>query len=91
MERHRDDPFVLLGVNSDPDRTAVLRTAPEKRFPGRSWFDGGTRGPIAKQWNIRGWPAIFVIDADGVIRARDVRGDALDDAIATCLEAIVDR
>jgi thiol-disulfide isomerase/thioredoxin len=39
---------------------------------------GKTSGPIAKQWNVRGWPTIYVIDAAGVIRAKYLRGEALD-------------
>jgi hypothetical protein len=38
-------------------------------------------GTIAEQWHIRQWPSIFVIDANGVIRFKDVRGQDLDNAI----------
>jgi hypothetical protein len=35
----------------------------------RSWFDGGgTSGPIASKWNVRGWPTLYLLDAKGVIR-----------------------
>lgn len=27
-----------------------------------------TQGPIATAWNVHGWPVIYVLDAEGVIR-----------------------
>ena len=83
-----DKPFVILGVNSDPkDR---YRSAIEKEnITWRSWHDGGrTGGPIASQWDVSGWPTTYVIDAEGVIRYKNVRGDKLDAAITELLAEI---
>ncbi len=53
----------------------------------RSWWDGGgTDGPIAKAWNVKGWPTIYVLDAKGIIRHRDIRDKELDDAIDALLK-----
>jgi len=55
----------------------------------RSWWDGGnTRGPIAKAWNIKGWPTIYVLDHKGVIRYREVRGKSMDEAVDALLKEI---
>jgi hypothetical protein len=55
----------------------------------RSFWDGGsTNGPIATRWNVSGWPTIYVIDAKGVIRYRDVREQAMDKAVDTLLEEL---
>jgi hypothetical protein len=48
-------------------------------------FRDGSRGRIAKDWNVHSWPAIFVLDRDGIIRYRDVRGKALDEAVNALL------
>jgi thiol-disulfide isomerase/thioredoxin len=37
-----------------------------------------TAGAISKQWNVRGWPTIYVLDEKGVIRAKHLRGEGLD-------------
>lgn len=51
----------------------------EKDLPWRSFFDGGgTDGPISTQWNVRGWPTVYVIDHEGVIRSRGAHGEELD-------------
>jgi len=74
-------PFALLGVNSDADRDEIRRIVKEKNLTWRSWWDGSTRGPISTQWNIRSWPAIYLIDHEGVIRHKNLRGDLLDEAL----------
>jgi hypothetical protein len=35
-----------------------------------SFWNGkaGSDGPIASAWNVSGWPTVYVLDANGVIR-----------------------
>ncbi|MEZ6197481.1 MAG: hypothetical protein R3F20_17440 [Planctomycetota bacterium] len=86
VTRHEGRPFVLLGVNSDPDRAALRKSIAEQKINWRSFFDGGIHGPISTAWQIRTWPAVFLIDHRGVIRHRDVRGRALDDAVEVLIQ-----
>lgn len=82
VQRLKDKPFVLLGINSDRDREEVKRIMKQENITWRSWWDGGsTSGPIATQWNVQAWPTIYVLDAKGVIRYKNVRGEALDRAV----------
>jgi hypothetical protein len=62
-------PFVLLGVNSDSSKESGKKVVAKQKMTWRSWWDGGsTEGPIATQWNIRGWPTMYLLDHKGVIR-----------------------
>ena|SRR5438309_266789 len=89
VKRLADKPFVLLGVNSDRDRDALKKVMEKEEITWRSWFDGGgTGGPIATKWNVHGWPTVYVIDADGVIRYRDVREKELDEAVDALLREL---
>lgn len=85
MKRLEGKPFVLLGVESDDDRAQATKIISGSGIRWRSWWDGGSRdGPIAKAWNVSGvwgWPTIYVLDGNGVIRYKRVRGQALDDAV----------
>ena len=76
-----DKPFVLLGVNSDPDRAELEHKLAEEKMAWRHFCDGGTSGPIATAWNVHGWPTTFVIDQNGVIRYRNLRDAAAEKAI----------
>jgi hypothetical protein len=74
-------PFALIGINSDP-KNHLRDVIKKQEMTWRSWWDGGdTSGPIATQWNIHGWPTIYVLDHKGVIRVKEVRGEELDKAV----------
>lgn len=89
VKRLAGKPFVLLGVNSDRDRDALKTVMDEEEITWRSWWDGGsTSGPIATEWNVSGWPTIYVLDDQGVIRYKGVRGVAMDKAVDTLLVEI---
>jgi hypothetical protein len=86
VEKHAGKPFVILGVNSDP-KEKLKSIMDSKTVTWRSFWDGGnTRGPIATRWNVSGWPTIYVLDHEGVIRFKNVREKALDDAIETLMK-----
>ena len=45
-----------------------------------------TSGPISTRWNVSGWPTIYVIDAEGRIRFKNVRGEKMDAAVDELLK-----
>lgn len=70
-EKYRDQPFAIVGVNSDSPE--VLRDAlVREKFPFRWFSDGSTSGPISSRWNVQTWPTIYVLDAEGKIRLKKV-------------------
>jgi peroxiredoxin len=86
VARLKDKPFALLGINSDP-KDRLKQVIKKENMTWRSWWDGGdTSGPIASKWNVTSWPTIYVLDPKGVIRFRDVREKALDDAVDRLLD-----
>jgi len=70
VKKMADKPFALLGVNSDKDREALKPVLKEQEITWRSFWNGekGTAGPISEEWNVHGWPTLYVIDHKGVIR-----------------------
>jgi hypothetical protein len=85
VKKFQGKPFVILAVNSDP-KDRLKKLYKEKTISWRAWWDGGNpSGPIATSWNVRGWPTIYVLDAKGVIRYRDVREQALEKAVEKLL------
>ena len=43
-------------------------------------------GPVAKKYNIRAIPAMFILDGEGKIIAKNLRGSALEEKIAQLLD-----
>ena len=87
VKRLANEPFALIGVNSDRDLDKLKERMTEENITWRSFWNGpeGTQGPISKAWNVQGWPTIYVIDRDGVIRHKNVRGEAMDTAVDALL------
>jgi thiol-disulfide isomerase/thioredoxin/tetratricopeptide (TPR) repeat protein/tRNA A-37 threonylcarbamoyl transferase component Bud32 len=89
VQRLKDQPFVLLGVNSDPDKAEVLRVIKKERLEWRSWWDGSSTGErIRKQWQNEAIPKIYVLDAKGVIRYKHegYLGEELDEVVDNLLK-----
>lgn len=89
VQRLEGKPFALIGVNSDQNREAIKQVMQKENITWRSfWNGGGTQGPISSAWGVRSWPTIYVLDAKGVIRYKDVRGKNMDDAVDTLVQKI---
>ena len=88
VKRLEDKPFALLGINSDVDKDELKKAMEKENITWRSFWNGpdGTGGPISTKWNVRGWPTIYVVDAKGVIRFKNVRGEAMDKAVDQLLK-----
>lgn len=87
VKRLEGQPFALVGVNSDRDKAALKKRMAEENITWPSFWNGGsTSGPISTAWNVHGWPTIYVLDAKGVIRFKNVREKALDDAVDKLLK-----
>ena len=81
LELYKDRPFDILGVNSDSDPAAARKGKGDRGLTYRSWWDGyaqkNTHGPIASAWSVVGWPTIYVLDENGVIRFVNLRQEDL--------------
>jgi len=81
VEKLSGKPFVLLGINSDKDRDALKQTLVDEDITWRSWWDQTVKGPIHTKWQIELRPAIHLIDAEGVIRYKEIDPTQVDQAI----------
>jgi hypothetical protein len=85
VKRLAGKPFALIGVNSDKNRAELKKVLKQEKLTWRSfWNGGGTDGPISREWNVKGWPSLWVIDAEGVIRHKwqgSPGGPAMDKAV----------
>ncbi len=79
-ERHRDGPFVVLGIDSGDEPDHFRERAPELGVTWPNVLDG-TRGPVTEAYRIRVFPTTYVLDARGVIRHVGLRGQELGRAI----------
>ena len=85
VKRLESEPFALLGINSDGPADELRPRLEKEGIAWRQHVDGSTEGPLATAWNVHGWPTIYILDAEGRIRFRDLRDQAMEDAVMKLL------
>lgn len=80
VDRFRGKPFAIVGVNSDADKAPLKVEIAKAKITWRSFWCGekGPEGAIPAAWNVTSWPTLYVLDHQGVIRAKQLRGASLD-------------
>ena len=83
VEELKDQPFALIGVNSDKTLERAKSSVEKNKLNWRSFWNGpeGTGGPIARAWDVMGWPTIYILDGDGIIRVRNKRNEEMRTAV----------
>jgi hypothetical protein len=83
-------PFALVGVNSDPDLEKLKKVLEDEKITWRSFWNGkqGTRGPISTDWNVQGWPTLYILDHKGIIRHKYL-GSPGDEVLDKAIEKLV--
>ena len=87
VQRMQDKPFTLIGVNAY-DGDSDFRAGVEEY--GVTWptiFQGGST-PVADLYRVEGYPTIYILDADGRIIAKDLRGEALVQKVEELVAAL---
>ena len=81
-------PFRLVDLSVDDDVKTLKDFLAKEKLPWTHWWagPGGPESSFMQDWDIRGIPAIFVLDGEGVIRYRNVRGDELEKAVNALLK-----
>ena len=90
VKKYEGRPFVLIGVNADPDKGAVIPLLEKKLIPWRSFWcgDKGPLGPIPRTWNVNNWPTVYLIDHAGVIQAKELQDGILEKLVAEAERAM---
>ena len=88
VERLKDKPFVLIGVNGDETTEKAKEVMAKEKMTWPSFWNGprDDAKAISKAWNLRGWPTIYVLDAKGIIRHKGLRGKELEAAVNELLK-----
>lgn len=89
--RYSGKPFAIIGVNSDQSRDRIVRESTRRGVTWRSFWDVTQDGPIATRWNVDGWPTLYLIDHEGVIRNRWVGAQVEKGVLDREIEELVTR
>ena len=68
VERMKNEPFALIGINTDKSKDDYRKQAKDLGVTWRSSWQGSTSGELPTKWGVQGFPTLYLIDAKGVIR-----------------------
>ena len=86
-KKYHSQGFEIIGVSLDKDKSALDNFL--KKNTTMTWqqfFDGnGWQNKLSTKYGINSIPAIYLLDGEGKIIAKDLRGEALEAAVAAAL------
>lgn len=85
MERLNGKPFALVSISADAEKNTLTDFLAEEPMPWTHWRNGA-EGKLIDTLSIMHYPTIFVLDGNGVIRYKEIRGEELEKAVNTLLD-----
>lgn len=87
VEKLKEKPFVLVSVSADEEKETLTKFLAKEKMPWTHWWNG-SEGGIVEDWDVQYFPTIYVLDAKGVIRHKDLRGHELEEAVDELLKEL---
>lgn len=75
-EKLKGKPFAFISISGDETKETLTSFLEKEKMPWVHWF--ADRKGILKDWNIRFYPTMYILDHKGVIRAKGLRGEELE-------------
>ena len=85
-QKYHGKGFDIIGVSLDHDAGALTKFIKDHGVTWQQYFDGqGWKNKLARKYGVESIPATYLLDKNGIILAKDVRGEALDPAVSNAL------
>jgi hypothetical protein len=65
VQLHKDDPFTMIGINTDSDKESYTKKAADAEV---TWRNAWMGFPIGEAFGVTGYPTVILIDAEGNAR-----------------------
>lgn len=78
--------FEIIGISLDSDQNKLESFIKQKNMTWPQLFDGlGWQNKLAQRYGVQSIPATYLLDREGKIIAKDLRGEALEEAVGKAL------
>lgn len=85
-QKYHSKGFEIVGISLDQSDAALKGFIKEKGMTWQQYFDGqGWSNKLSKRYSITSIPATYLLDGDGKIVAKNLRGPALETELARLL------
>ncbi len=83
-DEYTKDGVVVIGIDLDRSETSFTQAIADYDLSYRQIYDGPD-GPIADLYRVSGIPMLYLIDQEGIIRGKDLRGEELLQSVQALL------
>lgn len=90
VKKLKGKPFALISISADEEKKTLTDFIEKMPMPWTHWWNGKDGG-ILKEWNVKFFPTIYVLDSEGVIRYKNIRGQELEEAVEKLLGEVKDK
>ena len=85
-EKYHARGFEIIGISLDQEEAKLTGFLKEQKMTWAQFYDGkGWENELAVKYGVQSIPATFLLDGEGKVIARNLRGAALDKAVAQAL------
>lgn len=85
-EANHPKGFEIIGISLDQDQEKLKSFIKDQKMPWQQYFDGkGWGSKLAAKYGVNSIPATYLLDGEGVIIGKDLRGPALEEAVTKAL------
>ena len=84
VERLKDKPFALVSISVDEKKETLTDFLAKEKMPWTHWWNG-SEGGVIEDWDVQVLSDDLRLDAQGVIRHKDLRGEELEKAVNALL------
>jgi thiol-disulfide isomerase/thioredoxin len=85
-EKYHPKGLEIIGISLDEDGQKLTTFIKEKNMPWQQFFDGqGWQNKLAVKFGVHSIPATYLLDGQGKIIGKDLRGEDLEKAVAKAL------
>ena len=86
-EKHHAKGFEIVGISLDSDRAKLDKFIADRKLTWPQYFDGkGWQTKLAGVYGVNSIPATYLLDGEGKIIGKNLRGEALEEAVAKALK-----
>jgi thiol-disulfide isomerase/thioredoxin len=87
-QRYHNKGFEIVGVSLDQDKQKLLDYTQQQNMAWPQFFDGlGWNNKLAIRYGVESIPASYLLDGNGNIIAKDLRGEELEAVVAKAVAA----
>jgi thiol-disulfide isomerase/thioredoxin len=85
-QKYHSSGFDVIGVSLDQDQARLTSYTASQGMPWPQYFDGlGWDNKLAKQYGVESIPMNYLLDRNGIILGKGLRGEYLDAAVSAAV------